>query len=87
MIVINIDKARAVAHEARRVARAAEFAPWDHIIAMRIPGTAATEAEAQRQEIRERNAIVQAQIEAATDHQQLRSFIERMAAVRADNAA
>ena len=65
MIVINIDKAKAIGHDIRRVKRAEEFAPYDEIIARRIPGTAEQEAEAARQAIRDKYAGVQAQIDSA----------------------
>lgn len=64
-IVINIDKAKGIAHDARRAARAAEFEPLDNIIAKQIPGTAAQEAEAQRQSIRDKYAVMQDAIDAA----------------------
>ena len=79
MITINLDRAKIAAHDYRRAARAAEFAPHDAIIAKRIPGTAEAEAEAQRQVIRERNAAVQEQIDAATDHHELRAIINEIA--------
>ena len=66
MITINIDKAKVIAHDARRAARAAEFAPLDEIIAKQIPGTTAQEAEAQRQQIRDKYAEMQTAINAAT---------------------
>ena len=75
MIVINLNKAKGIAHEIRRASRAAEFAPHDEIIAMRIPGTAEQEAEAARQAIREKYAGVQAQIDASTDVQALTEII------------
>ena len=87
MIIINLGRARAVAHEHRRMARAAEFQPLDDIIAKRIPGTAEADAEGQRQAIRERTAVVQEQIEAASDHHELRVIIEEMAAFIKDGAA
>lgn len=58
MIKINIDKAKAIAHEKRREARAAEFAPHDEVIAKRIPGVAEADAEAARQAIREKYAVI-----------------------------
>ena len=79
MITINLGRAKAVAHEHRRMARAAEFQPLDDIIAKRIPGSVEADAEAQRQAIRERNAVVQEQIEAAGNHHELRAIIEGMA--------
>lgn len=65
MITINIDKAKTIAHDVRRAARAEEFKPFDEIIAKQIPGTTAQEAEAARQEIRAKYAEMQAQIDAA----------------------
>lgn len=64
-ITINIDKAKNIAHDIRRAARAEEFAPHDEVIAKRIPGVAAEEAEAARQAIRAKYAVIQADIEAA----------------------
>jgi len=65
MIVINLDKAKAIGHDIRRAKRAEEFAPYDEIIAKRIPGTAEQEAESARQAIREKYIKKQAQIDAA----------------------
>ena len=75
MIVINIDKAKAIGHDMRRAAREAEFKPLDDIIAKQIPGTAAQEAEAQRQLIREKYAEKQAAIDAATTIDQLKEAL------------
>ena len=65
MIVINIDKAKAVAHDMRRAARAEEFKPFDDAIAKQIPGQAEG-AEAARQVIREKYAAMQTAIDAAS---------------------
>ena len=56
---VDLGKARDIAHDIRRSQRAEEFAPLDEIIAKRIPGVTADEAEAQRQEIRDRYAVIQ----------------------------
>jgi hypothetical protein len=64
MITINLDKAKAVAHDKRRAARAAEFAPLD--IKATVPAEAAT-AEAQRQAVRDKYAAMQSAIDAASD--------------------
>jgi hypothetical protein len=64
MITINIDKAKSVAHDMRRAARAAEFAPLD--IKATIPSEAAA-AEAARQAVRDKYADMQSAIEAASD--------------------
>ena len=70
MIVINIDKAKAVAHDLRRAARAAEFAPLD--IKVTIPSEAAA-AEAVRQKIREKYAVMQTQIDDATSVDEIKA--------------
>ncbi len=62
MITINIDKAKSVAHDMRRAARAAEFAPFD--IKATIPSEAEA-AEAARQLIRDKYANIQITIDAA----------------------
>ena len=65
MITININKAKSVAHDMRRAARAEEFKPYDDAIAKQIPGQ--TEgAEAARQAIREKYAAMQTAIDAAS---------------------
>ena len=53
MIIVNIDKAKAIGHDMRRAARAEEFKPFDEAIAKQIPGQAES-AEAQRQIIRDK---------------------------------
>lgn len=65
MIVVNIDKAKQIAHVKRRVARENEFAPYDAIIAKQIPGTDAIAAEAARQAIRDKYAEMQTAINEA----------------------
>jgi hypothetical protein len=65
MIIINIDKAKAIGHDMRRAARAEEFKPFDEAIAKQIPGQIEG-AEAARQAIREKYAGIQAGIDAAT---------------------
>ncbi len=62
-ITINIDKAKNIAHDARRTARSAEFAPLD--IKATIPSEA-TAAEAARQVVRDKYATMQTAIDAAT---------------------
>jgi hypothetical protein len=64
MITINIDKAKSVAHDMRRAARAAEFAPLD--IKATIPSEAVA-AEAARQAIRDKYVVMQSAIDAASD--------------------
>ena len=61
-ITINIDKAKDIAHDKRREARSAEFAPLD--IKATIPSEA-TAAEAARQAVREKYAAMQSEIDSA----------------------
>lgn len=73
MISINIDKAKAICHEKRRAARAAEFAPLD--VKATIPFEAAWAEEA-RAEVRAKYATVQSQIDAAADVGALKTIVE-----------
>jgi hypothetical protein len=63
MITINITKAKSIAHDARRTARSAEFAPLD--IKASIPSEAAA-AESARAVVRIKYAEMQSAIDAAT---------------------
>lgn len=74
MIKINMDKAKALGHEIRRAARAAEFAPLD--IKATIPGEAEA-AESARQAIRERYATMQVQIDAAQTPDEIKAALEK----------
>jgi hypothetical protein len=62
MITININKAKSIAHDKRRAARAAEFAPLD--IKATIPSEAVA-AEAARQAVRDKYAVIQSDIDTA----------------------
>jgi hypothetical protein len=75
-ITINLPKAKLIAHDQRRNMRAAEFAPLDEIIAKQIPGKDAATAEANRQEIRDRYTAMQADIDAATSPEDLKTILE-----------
>jgi hypothetical protein len=75
MITVNVNKAKAIAHDMRRAARAAEFAPHDEVIAKRIPGTAEAEAEAARQAIRDKYAVVQTAIDAAATTDEIKAAL------------
>jgi hypothetical protein len=75
MIKVNIDKAKAIAHDARRAARAKEFEPFDAVIMKQIPGNDAAVAEAERQKIREKYAALQAQMDAAQTPEQLKALM------------
>jgi hypothetical protein len=75
MIRVNIDKAKDIAHDKRRAARAKEFAPHDEAIAKQIPGASAQQAEAARQVIRTKYAAIQTDIDAAQDVATLKTIV------------
>ncbi|MGL5715084.1 MAG: hypothetical protein ACRCX2_18855 [Paraclostridium sp.] len=75
MITINIDQAKAISHDKRRDARAKEFAPLD--IKATIPSEA-TQAETDRQAIREKYAVIQEQIDAAQDVETLTEIVNTL---------
>lgn len=68
----DMAKARAIAHDKRRAARTAEFAPLD--VEATIPAKAA-QAEAKRQNIRDKYDAMQASIDAAADVAALKTVI------------
>jgi hypothetical protein len=74
MIVINIDKAKAIGHDMRRAARAEEFRPYDDAIAKQIPGQTES-AETARQAIREKYVDIQADIDAATTPEEIKAAL------------
>jgi hypothetical protein len=75
MIRINLNKAKEIAHEKRRAARAKEFEPLDEVIAKQIPGNNAQQAETARQAIRDKYAVMQDQIEAAQTVVELKEIL------------
>jgi hypothetical protein len=74
MIQINMTKAKAIAHDARRAARAKEFEPFDNAIAKQIPGQV-DGAEAARQAIRDKYAALQTQMDAAQTPDELKALM------------
>jgi hypothetical protein len=74
MITININKAKAIAHDIRRANRELEFAPYDEAISKQIPGRMET-AEAARVLIREKYAKMQEDIDAAGNVEQLKAAL------------
>ncbi len=73
MIKVNIAKAQDIAHDLRRAARSAEFAPLD--IKATIPSEAAAAEEA-RAAIRAKYENMQAAIAAASDVASLKTIVE-----------
>lgn len=75
MITINLDKAKNVAHQMRRAARAEEFKPHDEVIMKQIPGNDATVAEAARAEIRAKYSAMQADIDSASTPDEIKQAL------------
>ena len=73
MITINIDKAKVVAHDARRVARASECAPLD--IKATIPSEAEA-AEAARQAVRDKYTAMQTAVDVATTTDEIKGAMQ-----------
>ena len=72
MITVNLDKAKTIAHEKRRAARAEEFAPLD--IKATIPAEAVAAEEA-RAAIRAKYATMQDQMDAAATVDELKALL------------
>jgi len=72
MIIINITKARTIAHDKRREMRSAEFAPLD--IKATIPSEAVA-AETARQAVRDKYEAMQTVIDAATSIDEIKAVI------------
>jgi len=75
MITINLEKAKAIAHDKRRAKRAEEFAPYDEVIMKQIPGVDVVEVENKRQEIRDKYAVIQDDIDAAESPEEIKAAL------------
>lgn len=75
MIRIDITKAKAIAHDMRRAARAEEFKPHDEIIIKQIPGLSTQTAEAARGVIRVKYAAIQTRIDAASTSEEIKAAL------------
>ena len=75
MITVNINKAKSIAHDIRRLARLSEFAPLDSKAT--IPSEA-VEAESARQAVREKYAAIQSDIDAASGVAELKQIVEQL---------
>jgi hypothetical protein len=72
----NLDKCKAIGHDKRRTQRAEEFKPFDDVISKQIPGVDAVEAEAARQQIRFKYALIQDAIEVASTPDEIKAALE-----------
>jgi hypothetical protein len=72
VVSVNLNKAKIIAHDKRREARSAEFAPLD--IKATIPSEA-TAAELARQAVRDKYAAMQTAIDSATTIEQIKAVM------------
>lgn len=75
-IYVKMNIAKEIAHKSRRYMREKEFLPHDEIIAKRIPGVSEQQAEAARQAIRDKYAVVQKELDAAETPEELKQILE-----------
>lgn len=78
MIVINLNKAKEIAHSIRREKRAEEFKPFDEVIMKQIPGNDLVQAETARQTIREKYAVLQENINSSSTVEELKTCLSSM---------
>jgi hypothetical protein len=71
-IVINVNKAKDIAHDIRRAKRAEEFAPLD--IQATIPSQSSA-AESARQVVRDKYAAMQTQINSASTPEEIKTAL------------
>jgi hypothetical protein len=72
----DLDKCKEIGHDHRRQQRADEFAPYDEVIMKQIPGADHTTAEAARQAIRDKYALIQDVIEGASTPEEIKSALD-----------
>jgi hypothetical protein len=72
----DLEKCKALGHDIRRQQRAEEFKPYDEVIMKQIPGADAIAAEEARQQIRNKYAQVQEQIDAAATPDEIKAALE-----------
>lgn len=78
MIKINLQKAKQIAHNFRRAKRETEFEQHDTVIMKQIPGNDYDRAEQARQAIREKYALLQDEIDACEDENQLKEIFNSL---------
>jgi len=75
MIRVNLDKAKAIGHDIRRAQRAEEFAPYDKIISLQVPGADTAAAEQARNDIRFKYALIQETIDLSTSPDEIKAAL------------
>ena len=75
-VEVDLPKAKEIGHEIRRQKRSEEFAPYDDLIAKRIPGADVEAAEEARKDIRFKYALIQDVIEGASTPDEIKTALE-----------
>ena len=75
-VEVDLDQAKEIGHTIRRQQRAEEFKPYDEVIMKQIPGQDMEAAEDAREEIRDKYAQVQEQIDAAASPDEIKAALE-----------
>jgi len=70
-IIIDVEKAKSIAHSRRRLQRDIELKPFDEIISKQIPGISTDLVEAERQKIRDKFSILQENINKASSVEEI----------------
>lgn len=65
-VIIDVEKAKSIAHSRRRLQRDIELRPFDEIISKQIPGISTDLVEAKRQKIRDKYSLLQENINKAS---------------------
>lgn len=78
MIGVNLNKAKLISHDIRRSKRSEEFEPLDSLIMKQIPGTNFTDVETQRQQIRDKYAVIQNSINSANTAEELLTIVKSL---------
>jgi hypothetical protein len=73
---VDLGKAKDIGHDIRRQQRAEEFKPYDEVIMKQIPGADAVEAEAARQQVRFKYALIQDAINVASTPDEIKAALE-----------
>jgi hypothetical protein len=74
-VSVNLDKAKAIGHDIRRAKRAEEFAPYDKIISLQVPGADTAAAEQARNDIRFKYALIQETIDLSTSPDEIKAAL------------
>lgn len=75
MITVDMNKAKIIGHNIRRELREMEFEPHDKLIMKQIPGVDVVAIESARQEIRERYAQIQTQIDVSETPEEIKNAL------------